>query len=1011
MSLATLFTAVIILALGVAVVARGRGSPLSVLFLVISVSAGGWLAGFSAVYESTSAARALAWARVAMFFCSLIPAATFQFAAVYAGQRRALRGAIAFSWAFCILVGAIGGATDLFIVGVWRYPWGYYPAGSMFDLLWGAGFALIACGSVAVIWRASQKAEGIARGTARTIVVALIVGYLAMIDILPGLGISMHPVGFLAILGFVGISGNALWRYRLIELTPEYAASQILATMKSAVIVIDLEGRIRVANHAATLMLGYQDGDLTGKPVRTIIDPEESISTGQLLRSGGTLDLQMGWRGATGGRVDVIASSSFVRDVDDVPVGVVYVASDVTERRRNEQALRESEHRYRTLFEGNPIPMWVYDFETLRFIAVNEAAVKHYGFTKDEFLKMSIADIRPPEELPAMMATLAKLHDKDRSRIFRHRKKDGSVFDAEITSFEFVSAGRRARLVIAVDVTARRRAEERLRENEERYRLLFERNLAGVFRSSLDGRILEVNESMARIFGYPREELLNTPAQRLYFTTEERQRMMARLRDQRTLSNVELRMRRKDDSPVWILENMSLVEGGEVIEGTMIDISERKAAQEQVEYQAYHDVLTGLPNRLLFRDRITVALAHARRSRRAVAVMFLDLDQFKLVNDTLGHTVGDGLLQAAAERLVHCVRADDTVARMGGDEFTILVSDLPDARSASTIAQKVMDSMAKPIMVDGHELFITTSIGISIFPDDGMDTETLLKNADRAMYRAKEAGRNNFQFAQGAAVDGNGGRLSLERALHHAFDRQEFVIHYQPMVEIDSRRVVGAEALIRWKNPELGLLAPDDFIPVAEDCGLIFPIGEWVLRTACAQMRSWHRAGHEGMRVAVNLSARQFQQHDLTSMIERILDETGLAPGALDIEITETTAMHNAEMSLGIMTRLKQMGVRLSIDDFGTGYSSLSYLKKFPIDTVKIDQNFVRDLTHSPNDAEIISAVISMARAMKLHVVAEGVETEAQLTFLRRQRCEIMQGFLYSRPLPAEEFEAILAAR
>ena len=1011
MPLATLFTAVIILALGVAVVARGRGSSLSVLFLVISVAAGGWLAGFSAVYESGSAARAIAWARVAMLFASLIPAATFHFAAVYAGQRRALRGAIAFCWAFCLLIGAIGAVTDLFIVGVWRYPWGYYPAGSLFDLAWSAGFALIASGSVTIIWRASQEAEGIARATARTMVLAFIVGYLAMIDILPGLGVSMRPVGFLAILGFVGIAGNALWRYRLIELTPEYAASQILTTMKSAVIVIDLEGKIRVANHAATLMLGYQDGELAGQPVRTIIDPEDSISTAQLIRSGGTLDLQMGWRGATGGRVDVIASSSFVRDVDGSPLGVVYVASDVTERRRGEQALRESEHRYRTLFEGNPLPMWVYDFETLRFIAVNEAAVKHYGFTKDEFLAMSIADIRPPEELPAMMATLAKLHDKDRNRIFRHRKKDGSVFDAEITSFEFVSAGRRARLVIAVDVTQRRRAEERLRENEERYRQLFERNLAGVFRSGLDGRILEVNESMARIFGYTREELLSTPAQRLYFTVEERQRMMSRLRDQRTLSNVELRMRRKDDSPVWILENMSLVEGGEVIEGTMIDISERKAAQEQVEYQAYHDVLTGLPNRLLFRDRIPVALSHARRSRRAVAIMFLDLDHFKLVNDTLGHTVGDGLLQAAAERLVHCVRADDTVARMGGDEFTILISDLSDARSAATIAQKVMDSMVKPIEVDGHELFITTSIGISIFPEDGMDTETLLKNADRAMYRAKDAGRNNFQFATGAPIDGNGGRLSLERALHHAFDRQEFVIHYQPMVELDTRRVVGAEALIRWKNPDLGLLGPDDFIPVAEDCGLIFPIGEWVLRTACAQMRSWHRAGHSDLHIGVNLSARQFQQHDLTSMIERILDETGLPARSLDIEITESTAMHNAEMSLGIMTRLKQMGVRLSIDDFGTGYSSLSYLKRFPIDTVKIDQNFVRDLAHSANDGEIISAVISMARALKLHVVAEGVETEAQLEFLRRQRCETIQGFLYSRPLPAEDFEAILAAR
>jgi len=1013
LALATLFTAVAILALGVAVVVRARGSMLSLLFLAISVASAGWLAGFSAVYASHDPGRAIAWARVASFFSCLIPAATFHFSAVYVGQRRAHRGAIAFCWAFCLLVAVISVTTGLFVTGLWTYSWGFYPRGALYNLSWIIVFAAMVVASILLMWRASRVLEGDARERARTVMAAFAVGSLALIDVLPSIGIGIRPVGFIAILGFVGVAANSIWRYRLIELTPEYAAGQILATMKSAVIVIDLDGKISIVNRAAQSMLGFAEGELTGKPIRTIMDPEESISTGQLLRSGGTLDLHMGWRSASGARVDVIASSSFLRDSDGAAVGVVYVASDVTERRRAEQALRESEHRYRTLFEGNPLPMWVYDFETLRFIAVNEAAVRHYGFSKDQFLQMTIADIRPPEEIPVMMNTLATLHDRDRNRIFRHRKKDGTVFDAEITSFEFVSGGRRARLVIAVDVTERRIAEERLRENEERYRLLFERNLAGVFRSTLDGRILEVNDALAHIFGYEREELVTQPAYNLYFGREERQRLMARLREQKTLSNIEMRMRRKDGSPIWVLENMNLLDLGEggIIEGTIIDITDRKAAQDQVEYQAYHDVLTGLPNRLLFRDRISVALAHARRSRRAVAVMFLDLDQFKLVNDTLGHTVGDGLLQAAAERLVRCVRADDTVARMGGDEFTILLSDLADARAAATVAQKVLDSISQPIEVDGHELFITTSIGISIFPDDGLDPETLLKNADRAMYRAKEAGRNNYQFATRAAVEAAHGRLSLERSLHHAFDRQEFVIHYQPMIEVDSLRVVGAEALIRWKNPELGLLSPDEFIPVAEDCGLIFPIGEWVLRTACAQMKRWHRAGHDELHIAVNLSARQFQQHDLITMIEQILGETSLPARALDVEITESTAMHNAELSLAIMTRLKQMGVRISIDDFGTGYSSLSYLKRFPIDTVKIDQNFIRDLSSTTNDGAIISAVISMARALKLRVVAEGVETEEQLAFLRRQHCEAIQGFLYSRPLPADEFEATLAAK
>jgi diguanylate cyclase (GGDEF)-like protein/PAS domain S-box-containing protein len=1010
LALATLFTAAAILALGLAVVWRARGSFISLLFLTITVAAAGWLAGFSAMYASGSEAAALAWARIGSFFSCLIPAAIFHFSVVYVGRRHALRWAVAFAWAFCLIVGVIHAGTNLFIRGIHHYPWGYYPRGSLINLSWIAVFAAMLAASVRLIWRASQEVEGASRERAHAILAAFVAGSFAIIDFLPTVGVP--PVGFVAVLAFVGVAASAIWRYHLVELTPEFAAAQILATMKGAVVVIDLDGQIRVANRSALAMLGFAEGELIGKHVRAIIDPQESISTGKLLRSLGTLDLQMAWRTAGGARIDVSVSSSFVRDADGTAVGIVYVANDITERRRAEQALRESEHRYRTLFEWNPLPMWVYDRETLRFIAVNETAVQHYGFSKDEFLQMTIAEIRPAEDLPLMYSTLNELHDRDRNRVFRHRKKDGSVFDAEITSFEFVSAGRRARLVIAVDVTDRRRAEERLREGEERYRLLFERNLAGVFRSTLDGRILEVNEALARIFGYEREELLKQTSYVLYFSLEERQRIMTQLREQKSLSNVEIRMRRRDGTPVWVLENMNLLETEEgIIEGTIIDITDRKAAQEQVEYQAYHDVLTGLPNRLLFRDRIGVALAHARRSRRAVAVMFLDLDQFKLVNDTLGHTIGDGLLQGAADRLVQCVRGDDTVARMGGDEFTILLSDIPDTRAAATVAQKVLDSVSQPIEVDGHELFITTSIGIAIFPDDGMDTEALLKNADRAMYRAKEAGRNNFQFATHAAMEASAGRLSMERSLHHAFERHEFVVHYQPMIEVVSRRIVGAEALVRWKHPDIGLMSPDEFIPVAEECGLIFPIGEWVLRTACAQMKSWHQAGHKELHVAVNLSARQFQQHDLSSTIERILRETALPPHALDLEITESTAMHNAELSLAVMTRLKQMGVRLSIDDFGTGYSSLSYLKRFPIDTVKIDQNFIRDLSQSSNDGAIISAVISMARALNLRVVAEGVETEDQLAFLRRQHCETIQGFLYSRLLPAEEFEAILVAR
>jgi diguanylate cyclase (GGDEF)-like protein len=413
-----------------------------------------------------------------------------------------------------------------------------------------------------------------------------------------------------------------------------------------------------------------------------------------------------------------------------------------------------------------------------------------------------------------------------------------------------------------------------------------------------------------------------------------------------------------------------------------------------------------LPNRLLFRDRITVALAHARRNGSLSAVMFLDLDQFKLVNDTLGHTVGDRLLQAIGSRLVTCVRAEDTVARMGGDEFTILLAELSDRRGAPVVAQKVLEAVRHPVIIDEHELYVTTSIGIAIFPDDGMDAEALLRHADRAMYRAKEQGRDNYQLAASVTERPGEARLAMERALHRALERDELVVHYHPMVEIATGRVVGAEALVRWNDPDRGLVLPEEFIPLAEETQLIVPIGAWVLRTACAQMKAWHDAGHPRLRVAVNLSPRQFQDRELTATVERILQETGYPPTLLDLEITESTAMQNAELTLAILNGLKEMGIRISIDDFGTGYSSLSYLKRFPIDTVKIDQDFVRDLTS--DDTAIISAVISMARALNLRVIAEGVETEEQLAFLRREQCSEMQGFLFSEPLCAADFELAL---
>jgi diguanylate cyclase (GGDEF)-like protein/PAS domain S-box-containing protein len=1023
LSVATAAAAVAILILGAAVLIRGRKWPASRFFFLVTVTNFGWLGGFAVMYAAQTPAAAMFWGKVGHFFASLVPAAVFHFATEFVGRRRRYGSWALVFWALCGGIAISSFFTNLLIQSVRRYSWGYYPIGHPYGGAIVLTFGGILVASICLFWRAYRDSEGPARERAATLLLAFVLGSLGMLDYIPSVGIPLHPTGFMACVAFIVVAATAMWRFQLDDLTPEYASAQILETMKGAVVVVDMHGSIRVVNRAACNLLGYEAHQLVGQHLRKIL-AEQNLTTGQLLNSMGVLEHVMVWQAADGSRLDVLSSSSFVRDHDGAPVGVVYVASDFTERKKAEQALRESEHRYRTLFDANPLPMWVYDFASLRFTAVNDAAVEHYGFTRHEFLKMTIADIRPAEDVPKLRArvdSLEAFHGPDQ---WRHRTKDGTVIDVDIRSFEFLSAGRRSRLVIAQDITERKRAEEELRHSEERYRELFEmartnearfrnlfeRNLAGVYRTTVDGRILDCNDACARIFGYDsREELLSAEATSFYFESGERERMLQILRDQRSLSNSEVRMRRRDGSVVWVLENVSLLEGegGGVLEGTLIDVTDRKYAHEQIEYQAYHDVLTGLPNRLLFRDRISIALAHARRTGRTVAVMFLDLDQFKLVNDTLGHTVGDRLLQAIGARLVSCVRGEDTVARMGGDEFTILLSDLIDRRGAATVALKILDAVRHPVTVDQHELFVSTSIGISVFPDDGDDAEMLLKNADRAMYHAKELGRDNFQYA--TANEGEG-RLALERGLHRALDRGEFVVHYQPMVEIAGHTVVGAEALLRWNHPERGLIAPEEFIPVAEETQLIVPIGEWVLRTACAQMKQWHDAGHTSLRIAVNLSPRQFQHRELTTTVEKVLHDTGLPATCLELELTESTAMQNVDLSLSVLNRLKDMGIRISIDDFGTGYSSLSYLKRFPVDTVKIDQYFVRDVTADAGDTAIISAVISMARALNLRVVAEGVETEEQLAFLRREECAEMQGFLYSEPLPALEFERALRA-
>ena len=441
------------------------------------------------------------------------------------------------------------------------------------------------------------------------------------------------------------------------------------------------------------------------------------------------------------------------------------------------------------------------------------------------------------------------------------------------------------------------------------------------------------------------------------------------------------------------------------------DISARKRDEERLNTLANYDALTALPNRTLFHQRLRRSLVHAQRFNEALAVLFIDLDRFKNVNDSLGHDAGDRVLRAVAERLKASLREVDTLARLGGDEFAVLIEQVTDVRMVGSVARKLLKAVAELLVLDGQEYQITASIGISTFPADGSDGTTLLKNADIAMYRAKEQGKNNSQFYAAAMNAHSRERLSLETGMRHALERGEFLLHYQPKVDIASGRITGMEALLRWMRPGLGMVSPAEFIPLAEETGLIVPIGAWVLKAACECVRAWQQTGVPPLRVAVNLSARQFAQANLVSDVARILDASGLAPSSLELEITESMVMNDPERAIQTLRQLKLMGIALAIDDFGTGYSSLGYLKRFPIDNIKIDRSFIKDIPGNNDDAIITRTIIDMTHNLRLKAIAEGVETEAQLDFLRQHGCDEMQGYYFSRPLAEEAFLALVRSQ
>ncbi len=557
--------------------------------------------------------------------------------------------------------------------------------------------------------------------------------------------------------------------------------------------------------------------------------------------------------------------------------------------------------------------------------------------------------------------------------------------------------------------------ERKLAEAEQRL-------AATVFRSTAEavmitdpgGRIVTANRAFTEITGYQPEEIggQTTAAFKSGRHSDEFYTAMWETLATTGRWRGELWNRRKNGEvyPTWLNINAVRDDHGTVTHyvGVFSDITAMKESENRLDHLAHHDTLTGLPNRLLLNGRLEQAFARAHRNQTMVAVLLLDLDHFKVINDTLGHPVGDLLLKEAAARLGHCTREDDTVARLGGDEFTVLLEDQAGTRGAGVIAQKIIAAIEERFILNGHEVFVTASIGIAIYPADGSDATTLLKNADSALYRAKEQGRNNYQYYTQELTARAMERLAMETDLRHALERNELMVYYQPQVDLYNGQTIGMEALLRWQHPERGMIPPAVFIPLAEETTLIIPIGEWVLRTACTRLKAWLDAGLPKIRVAVNLSSRQFNQKNLADVVAGILQETGLPPQHLELELTESLIMSDAESSIKVLEKLRRLGVQFSIDDFGTGYSSLSYLKRFPIDRIKIDQSFVRNITSDPQDAAVSQAIISLSHSLNMTVVAEGVETAEQREFLRKRQCDEIQGFHFSRPVPEHEMERML---
>lgn len=687
----------------------------------------------------------------------------------------------------------------------------------------------------------------------------------------------------------------------------------------------------------------------------------------------------------------------------------VGVMIDITETKEAEQELARSEARFRELYEWTPVMLHTTDSEG-RLTAVSGYWLKHLGYRREDVLGRHSTDFltRESREQARLENIPRMIREGEAHEVpYQFVKANGEIIDVILSAVaEYDDTGSFERgLAVIIDVTEQKRAESRLREAAA----VFENTADGVFITDRDARIQDVNRAFTRITGYDHDEVLGANPRLWkseYHGLDFYHAMWRSVTDAGHWRG-EIWNRRKDGStyPAWLTISQVLGEEGELSGYVAVfsDISHVKDAEARLDHLAHHDSLTDLPNRLLLNDRLSHAIARAPRSRDSVAVIFIDLDRFKHVNDSFGHPQGDSLLQQAAARLTACVRADDTVARIGGDEFTLLLEDVGGGNGCTVVARKVLETFAEPFVIAEHEVFVTPSLGIALYPESGADADTLLRNADAAMYQAKQQGGNTYAFYTQALTARAFERVRLEGSLRRALERDEFTLRYQPQVDMTSGEIVGAEALIRWQHPDEGCVGPDRFIPFAEETGMIIPMGEWVLRKACLVAAQWLEAGFDIRHVSVNVAGPQLRRGGLVETVQAALEGSGLPASRLELEVTEGFIMERAERSLAALRELRELGVSLAIDDFGTGYSSLGYLKRLPINVLKIDQSFVHETPGDSESAGICKAVIALAHNLDLAVVAEGVETKAQRGFLVDAGCRLGQGYLFSRPVEAEE--------